>query len=331
MAISDILIASWYGKHKPLWCLYPFTKMYEWVVTRRRQSYLKFEKDVYRAPVPVIVVGNITVGGTGKTPMILWLIEHCQSLGLKVGVVSRGYGAKPTHFPWMVKADQASHLAGDEPLLIVQRTQVPLAIDPKRSQAVQYLLTHFAIDIILADDGLQHYALGRDLELVMVDMDRQFGNGYCMPMGPLREPVSRLNTVDAVIYNGASTDPEGAFSLCLKPECWVNVHTKQELPLSSFSHKKVHAVAGIGNPERFFNSLAVLGLDVITHPFDDHAVFTGDLLDFKDDLPVIMTEKDAVKCASFAKAHWWYLKVNSQPSIAFIDWFNIKISELMQK
>lgn len=330
MTFSDCLIASWYGQRKPFKLLAPFSKLYCQQAIKRRQAYLSGKKAVYRAPVPVIVVGNIAVGGTGKTPMILWLIEHCRAKGLKVGVVSRGYGAKPPYFPWRVLAEQSAAQVGDEPLLIVKRSQVPLVIDPKRAKAVQYLLNNDAVDIIFSDDGLQHYGLARDLELVMIDATRGLGNGYCLPMGPLREPVERLKTVDAVIYNGAEQDTKSGFSMQLQPDKLINVLTNEQQTLEYFEQgQQLHAVAGIGNPQRFFKTVENLGWNPIPHEFKDHAVYDKTLLNFQDSLPVIMTEKDAVKCQEFAKPNWWYLKVNSQPSAGFVAWFEQKLTELI--
>ena len=333
MGFSDALIASWYGKRKPFCWLSPFAKLYTHQVIKRRKAYLSGKKDVYRAPIPIIVVGNITVGGTGKTPLILWLIEFCQRQGLSVGVVSRGYGAKPPAFPWRVMADHTADQTGDEPLLIVKRTDIPLVIDPNRPNAVKELLATEKLDLILCDDGLQHYQLARDLELVMIDSARGLGNGFCLPKGPLREPASRLESVDAVLYNGAECDAAEGFAMQLQPQCFINVLTGEEQALDYFYNKTslINAVAGIGNPERFFNSLLAMEYGVIQHAFGDHAIYDSHKLSFNNDFPVIMTEKDAVKCRAFAKKDWWYLKVDTMPSSGFIKWFEQKITELIQQ
>ncbi|PTS94249.1 tetraacyldisaccharide 4'-kinase, partial [Pseudomonas sp. HMWF006] len=186
MSLSDRLLAAWYQGHPALTLLRPLEMLYRRVVVNKRRRFLDGEGAIYQPPVPLIVVGNITVGGTGKTPMILWLIEHCRRSGLRVGVVSRGYGAKPPQLPWRVEADQHAAIAGDEPLLIVQRTGVPLMIDPDRSAAVKALLASEPLDLILSDDGMQHYRLARDLELVLIDAARGLGNKRCLPAGPLR-------------------------------------------------------------------------------------------------------------------------------------------------
>ena len=330
MKLSERIQQAWYQGHPLLYVFWPLEVLYRWVVQRKRARFLKGASDSYRAAVPVIVVGNITVGGTGKTPMIVWLIEQCRAQGLNVGVVSRGYGAQPPHVPWTVSATDSATQAGDEPLLIVQRTGVPLVIAPKRAEAVQQLLAEHSIDLVLSDDGLQHYGLARDLELVLIDAARGLGNQRCLPMGPLREPVERLHSVDAVLYNGAAQDSAAGFAMQLQPVELVHVRSGRREPLSYFpAQQKMHAVAGIGNPQRFFTTLEGLDWQPIAHAFADHAEFTAADLDFADDLPVLMTEKDAVKCRAFAAENCWYLQVAAQPSPAFADWFAEQLKSLI--
>lgn len=332
MAFTDRLLAAWYAGHPALALLRPLEALYRCVVTRKRARFVRGESASYRAPVPVIVVGNITVGGTGKTPMILWLIEHCRRQGLKVGVVSRGYGAKPPQLPWRVQADQPAGQAGDEPLLIVQRSGVPLMIDPDRSRAVQALLVSEPLDLILCDDGMQHYRLARDLELVLIDAARGLGNGRCLPAGPLREPAERLRDADAVLFNGSSEDRADGFGFCLQPSALVNLRTGERRGLDHFSAgQRLHAVAGIGNPQRFFNTLLGLNWQPVPHPFADHARFSAESLAFAPPLPLVMTEKDAVKCRAFAADDWWYLAVEAQPTAAFSTWFDNQLQRLLRK
>lgn len=332
MALADRLLAAWYAGHPALALLRPLEALYRRVVTRKRARFLSGESASYRAPVPVIVVGNITVGGTGKTPMILWLIEHCRRQGLKVGVVSRGYGAKPPHYPWRVEASQPAEQAGDEPLLIVQRTGVPLMIDPDRSAAVQALLASEPLDLILCDDGMQHYRLARDLELVLIDSARGLGNGHCLPAGPLREPVERLQEADAVLFNGAVEDCAEGFAFRLQPSVLVNLRSGERRELDLFpAGQRLHAVAGIGNPQRFFNTLLGLNWQPVPHPFADHAQFSAENLAFSPALPLVMTEKDAVKCRAFAGDDWWYLAVEAQPTPAFGAWFDSQLQRLLGK
>lgn len=330
MALADRLLNAWYHGHPALTLLRPLEALYRRVVMRKRARFLSGASPSYRAPVPVIVVGNITVGGTGKTPMILWLIDYCRKQGLKVGVVSRGYGAKPPQFPWYVTADQSADHAGDEPLLIVQRTGVPLMIDPDRSRAVQALLASEALDLILCDDGMQHYRLARDLELVLIDAARDLGNRRCLPAGPLREPVERLQEVDAVLRNGAGIDSSAGFAFHLEPTAFINLRSGEQRGLDGFSeYEHVHAVAGIGNPWRFFKTLVALKLSPKLHPFADHAQYTRERLTFMPSQPLIMTEKDAVKCRAFAADDWWYLAVDAVPSVAFVNWFDGQLQRLL--
>ncbi|MGK9064438.1 tetraacyldisaccharide 4'-kinase [Stutzerimonas chloritidismutans] len=330
MSFADRLQRAWYQGHSALSVLRPLEALYRHVARRRRQRFLDGAAPSYKAPVPVIVVGNITVGGTGKTPMILWLIEHCRSRGLRVGVVSRGYGAKPPSLPWRVQAEQTASEAGDEPLLIVQRTGVPLMIDPDRARAVQCLLAAEPLDLVLSDDGLQHYQLARDLELVLIDAARGLGNGHCLPAGPLREPVERLEAVDAVLLNGATSDCKEGYGFALQPSSLVELASLQAWPLDHFPPgQSLHAVAGIGNPERFFATLEALHWRPIPHPFADHARYSLEQLTFSPSLPLVMTEKDAVKCRAFAPSGWCYLQVQAKPSQAFVAWFDAQLDRLL--
>lgn len=330
MAFTDRLLDAWYKGHPALALLRPLECLYRRVVNRKRARFLAGQGNSYKAPVPVVVVGNITIGGTGKTPLILWMIDHCRARGLRVGVVSRGYGAKPPSLPWRVLPQQPAEHAGDEPLLIVNRTGVPLMIDPDRSQAVRTLLAEEPLDLILSDDGLQHYRLNRDLELVLIDAVRGLGNRRCLPAGPLREPVERLHSVDALLYNGAAADRDDGFAFQLKPSALVNLVTGERRPVDHFPPgQQVHAVAGIGNPQRFFNTLEGLHWRPVPHAFADHAVFSAQALSFTPALPVVMTEKDAVKCASFAAPDWWYLAVEAVPSPAFVSWFDSQLTRLL--
>jgi len=321
------LVAIWY-QPKLAWFLYPFLLLellYRCIICLRR----KFTK-AQKIAVPVIVVGNITLGGTGKTPLILWLIEYLQKKGLKVGVISRGYKAKPPYLPYLVKAQDLPLIAGDEPLLIA-KTGVPIVISPNRVQAAQFLLSQTKFDLIISDDGLQHYALERDLELVLIDAERSLGNGHCLPCGPLREPKARLNQVHAVIYNGAAQNSH-QFTMQLEPQFFINLKTRQQVPLNYFgANAQIHAVAGIGNPERFFASLESLNLRPIFHPLPDHANFSANDFNFNDELPIIMTAKDAVKCYKFAHPKMWYLQVKTKPCAKFIAWFEAKLQEYINE
>ncbi len=330
MSFAERLQRAWYQGHPALRLLAPLELLYRRVVGARRRRFLEDPNTSYRAPVPVVVVGNITVGGTGKTPLILWLIEHCQRRGLRVGVVSRGYGAKPPELPWRVRAGHPAQYCGDEPLLIVQRTGVPLVIDPDRPRAVRALLEQEPLDLILSDDGLQHYRLARDLELVLIDAARGLGNGRCLPAGPLREPPVRLNEVDAVLFNGATADSDDGYAFNLRPVALVELSSGECWPLSRYpAGQQLHAVAGIGNPQRFFATLEALHWRPIPHAFADHAAYSPEQLKFSPELPLVMTEKDAVKCRAFAPPGWSYLQVQAVPSTAFVTWFDDQLARLL--
>ena len=223
-------------------------------------------------------------------------------------------------------------MGGDEPLLIVQRSGVPLMIDPDRGRAAAALLAAEPLDLILSDDGLQHYRLARDLELVLIDAARGLGNRHCLPAGPLREPVERLQSVDALLYNGAFSDPQEGYGFTLQPRTLVNLRSGEQHPLSYFpAGQALHAVAGIGNPQRFFNTLEGLHWRPVAHAFADHAPYSAELLNFSPALPVLMTEKDAVKCRAFAADDWWYLAVEGEPAAAFVAWFDQQLQRLVPR
>ncbi|MCQ4257733.1 tetraacyldisaccharide 4'-kinase [Stutzerimonas stutzeri] len=330
MSFADRLQRAWYQGHPTLALLAPLEALYRRVVVAKRNRFLSGAAGSYRASVPVVVVGNITVGGTGKTPLILWLIDHCRRRGLNVGVVSRGYGATPRSYPWRVSPDDSAEEAGDEPLLIARRTGVPVMIDPDRSRAVRNMLEHETVDLILSDDGLQHYRLARDLELVLIDAARGLGNRRCLPAGPLREPAERLASVDAVLFNGAVEDTDAGYAFSLQPSRLIELFSNQDLPLDHFPPgQQLHAVAGIGNPQRFFTTLEALHWRPIPHPFADHARYSLEQLRFSPELPLVMTEKDAVKCRAFAQPGWCYLQVKVEPSSAFVTWFDAQLDRLL--
>ena len=279
-------------------------------------------------PVPVIVVGNISVGGTGKTPLVIWLTDQLKQLGYTPGIVSRGYGGKADSWPQPVSNDSDPDWIGDEPCLLAQRTGCPMWVGPDRVAAAQALLEHDKCDLIISDDGLQHYRLARSLEIVVVDGVRRFGNGLCLPAGPLRERPGRLNDADWVIVNGGSPDTDQNH-MDLQPGELVNLSDGRHQSVASLSATTVHAFAGIGHPKRFFDTLRQQGLDVIEHPFPDHHRFIAD--DFKgvDGVPVIMTEKDAVKCNAFASPNMWVLSVDAMPDKDFQQTLTERLRGLM--
>ena len=304
------LEALWYRPCRWLWLLSPLSLLFWLITALRRQAYQLGWMPRYRAPVPVIVVGNLSVGGNGKTPVVIWLVETLRAAGWQPGVVSRGYGGKAAVYPLLLTAETPAAECGDEPRLIADRCGVPVAVAPKRAEAVQALLATGQVDLIICDDGLQHYALARDLELVVVDGERRFGNGHLLPMGPLREGLWRLGQVDAVLCNGGAAQP-GEYPMALLAQT-VQPLLPQERGLPT--HTQVDAMAGIGHPPRFFNTLRQLGYDLQqTVAFADHQSFDAKALAKQfSDRPLLMTEKDAVKCREFAQANWWYLPVAAQ-------------------
>ncbi len=269
-------------------------RLYRWGLLRRR-----------RLPVPVIVVGNVTVGGTGKTPLTISLVQRLREAGFKPGVASRGYGRADERQPLWVEAATPPEQGGDEPVLIARRTGVPVRVDRDRVAAGRALVAA-GCDIVVCDDGLQHYRLRRDIEIEVIDGQRRYGNGRLLPAGPLREPIERGAACDFRVLNGG----EPAFG-----EWPMQLHTDAAQPLrggrprmlDSFAGQRVHAVAGIGHPQRFFDNLRGRGIGVVPHAFDDHHAYRAEDFAFGSELPVLMTEKDAVKCVAFAKD--WYFSV----------------------
>ncbi len=280
----------------------------------RRQAYARGWRPVYRAPVPVIVVGNITVGGSGKTPLVIWLVEWLRRQGLTPGVVSRGYGGRARQWPQAVSAASDPALVGDEAVLIAGRCDCPLMVGPKRAEAMARLLAGHGVDVIVSDDGLQHYAMARDVEIVVIDGERRLGNGHCLPAGPLREPPARLETVDFVVNNGGPVRP-GEYLMRLDMGAARNLVTGEQRALSAFG--PVHALAGIGHPERFFRQLQAQGVALRgRHAFADHHPYTAAELSFGHG-EVLMTEKDAVKCRQFGNQHLWAVPVEASLDPAF--------------
>jgi tetraacyldisaccharide 4'-kinase len=302
--------------------LSPIAGAYRLIIYLRHLLYKYNIKKTTKFKVPIIIIGNITVGGTGKTPLVIWLAEFLQQQGLRPGIVSRGYGSKVI-YPYEVNKNNTAYDVGDEALLIKQRTRCPMVIAPNRVAAVQKLLKTNNCNIIISDDGLQHYALGRDLEIAVIDAEKRFGNGFCFPAGPLREPVRRLQQVDLILENGKSMQllPNKLYNLA-EPTL-----TKD---LAEFKGKTVHAIAGIGNPQRFFTMLRNFGINVIEHPFPDHYVFTAQDLSFNDEIMVLMTEKDAVKCPQLVNNKYWCVPVTIKFDDKFMQYLQQSIRRVAQ-
>ncbi|ROR11265.1 tetraacyldisaccharide 4'-kinase [Erwinia sp. JUb26] len=306
----------WSGRSALYVLLLPLSLLYGLISNLLRLSYVRGWRKAWRAPVPVVVVGNLTAGGNGKTPVVIWLVQALQQRGLRVGVVSRGYGGKAARYPLVLDVETRTAEAGDEPVLIYQRTGAAVAVSPSRREAVEALLAAGQIDIIVTDDGLQHYALARDIEIVVVDGERRFGNGWWLPAGPMRERTGRLKTVSAVINNGGVPHP-GELAMQLVPGPAINL-------LSGAKHDaltldNVIAMAGIGHPPRFFNTLRKLGISPVKEvAFADHQNYSAGALNalVKPGQTLLMTEKDAVKARAFASPNWWYLPVDAAVSEA---------------
>lgn len=314
----------WYGRHPLAVALAPLSWLYCLVVRLRRSGYRAGWFARRRLPVPVVVVGNLTVGGTGKTPAVLALAELLRARGWSPAIITRGYGGRGVDWPVVVPADADADADpgrfGDEPLLLARLSGCPVVAGPDRVAAAALALRQGRVDILLADDGLQHYRLERDIEIALIDGERGLGNGRCLPAGPLREPRSRLAEVDFVLTNGGPRN--AGYRMVLLPGEAVNLRDPSlTRPIVDFRGKPVFAVAAIGNPGRFFALLRDLGLAVQTRAYPDHHPFSAaDLAEWPAG-PVLMTEKDAVKCARFAGADVWFLPVRAELDPAFIDTF----------
>jgi tetraacyldisaccharide 4'-kinase len=316
------------------WLLWPLGRWVQWVAKRRHQTYLANHSKPEHWP-PLIVVGNITVGGTGKSPMIIHLTELLQAQGLNVGIVSRGYGGKAKEVPQLVFNASSAIEVGDEPLMIARRTGTPVCVHPNRALAVNHLIEHYEIDVVLSDDGLQHYSMHRDIEIVMIDGQRLFGNGFCIPAGPMREGMERLKNVDRIVINGQSRlnlpELQNADTMQLVAHRLYNLRDPNQLTdLTQLQGRTIHAIAGLGNPQRFFSTLENSGLRVVRHAFGDHHKFTAEDLDFEASL-IIMTEKDAVKCEAFARSNMWVLPIDALISSDFDEWLTARVFDLLEE
>jgi tetraacyldisaccharide 4'-kinase len=306
------LTRRWYSSRPAPWYLRPLAWLFG-LVARMRRARQQSRAKLARLPVPVIVVGNIAVGGTGKTPFVIWLVERLREWGWKPGVVSRGYGGRARHWPQRVGAGADPQLVGDEPVLIASRAGCPVVVGPDRLAAAAMLLAGGDVDIVVSDDGLQHYRLWRDLEIAVVDATRGLGNGKLLPAGPLREGPARLAEVGVVVANGPGwTAPAGRqITMRLQAVEARALDGSAARPIASFAGETVHAVAGIGNPARFFAMLSQHNIRLIVHPFPDHHPFALGDLEFGDGLAVLMTEKDAVKCHEFSGPSHWVVPVDA--------------------
>jgi tetraacyldisaccharide 4'-kinase len=316
------LTELWYRPDPGPSALQPFAWLYAALLRVRRRAYAAGWKHSIAVGVPVVVIGNLTVGGTGKTPLTVWLAQRLTERGFEVGVVSRGYGRRGGGAPTEVRGDSDWREVGDEPLLIARRTGCATVVSADRAAGARLLAARGA-QVILADDGLQHLRLARVCEVLVVDGARGFGNGRVLPAGPLREALAPPLQADAVVVNGAAEHgslagvlPATALTMQLAVQEARSVADEPPRPLDAWRGQRVHGVAGIGNPGRFFAELRAHGIEVIEHPFADHHAFRAADLEFGDGLPVLMTEKDAVKCGEFADARLWFVPVSARFSDA---------------
>ncbi|WP_075879171.1 tetraacyldisaccharide 4'-kinase [Vreelandella massiliensis] len=344
MSLAERWLKAAYRGSVWLYPLRPLGALYAAVMARREAAYHRGKRPVWRAPVPVIVVGNITLGGTGKSPLVAWLARWLSERGYRPGIVTRGYGGRAPRYPLWVTPDTPVSQSGDEPLMLAQQTGLPVVADPKRARGAEQLVAA-GCDVIISDDGLQHLALGRDIELAVVDGARGLGNGRCLPAGPLREPPERLKRVDALLINGGpqtalpslgkALDKRAATPMRLEPIGWRELATNKRWPLSPLPFTlPVHALAGIGRPERFFATLKALGVYGEWHAFPDHYRFDAASLCFapaEKPRPLVMTAKDAVKCRDVAPPDSWVLDVEATLTPEFEQWLTARLATLSEE
>ena len=322
----SFVVDSWYNKSIWLYLLYPFSLLFSYLTSRRRRKFLKDKNKSYESEIPIIVVGNLTIGGTGKTPLVKYIATELINRGYKPGIVSRGYGGK---FKETLKIDENTSVkeTGDE-AQILSKLNIPFYIDKNRVRAVDKINKNHDCDVIISDDGLQHYKMKRNIEIAVIDGKRRFGNKLTFPAGPLRESIKRLDSVDFIVNNTGPTE-EKEFLMNISPSEFVHLKSGKSYKIDEWPmHNQVHAVAGLGNPGRFFDLLGKLGFDIIRHPFPDHHNFLSSDIFYLDHLPIVMTEKDASKCKDFDNNKIWYLKIDADVNNKFIDQLQNKLEEI---
>lgn len=327
---------AWYEQAWWLIVLWPLASLFRALVGVRRSVQQVLSRPEFIS-APIIVVGNITLGGTGKTPLLIELSQHLKAQGIKPGVISRGYGGNAARYPMLVDEDTNPEIAGDESVLIAQRCACPIVVDPDRNAALKHLLESEQVDVVLSDDGLQHYKLYRDIEIAVVDGQRLFGNRLCLPAGPLREPIERLNSVDYIVINSNKniSHINNAIHMEMEPKFLINLVSDEKRPFNGAPFNMgttLQAVCGIGNPERFYRALERLPYPIQRFSFPDHHKFAPN--EFKkagvdEHQPIIMTEKDAIKCADFAKSNFWFLESEINLPEEFLNEFTKKVKEII--
>ena len=323
---SSFVVDSWYKKSLWLYLLYPFSLLFSYLTSRRRRKYIKNKEISYKSDIPIIVVGNLTIGGTGKTPLVKYIANELANKGYKPGIVSRGYGGKFKE-TLQVTDETSVKETGDE-AQILSKLNFPFYIDRNRVRAVKKLTKDHDCDVIISDDGLQHYKMGRHIEIAVIDGKRRFGNNLTFPAGPLRESKNRLNSVDFIVNNSGPTE-EDEYLMNISPSNFVHLKSGKSYSIDKWPmHNQIHAVAGLGNPGRFFDLLDKLGFDSIRHPFPDHHNFSSSDIFYLDHLPIVMTEKDASKCKDFDNNKIWYLTIDADVTNKFIDKLDKKLKSI---
>jgi tetraacyldisaccharide 4'-kinase len=320
--MSSLVDRLWYSQNRPLGFLAPLAWLYRRIAALRRRKALKDRSPALTAPV--VVVGNITAGGTGKSPLTAWIVTQLRNAGWHPVILSRGYGGKSEQYPLFVNADSNARIAGDEPVMLARATGCPVVVDPQRLRAAHYAIDQRLGDVLVCDDGLQHYALPRDIELAVFDASRGLGNGASIPVGPLREPADRLNSVDYIILNGstgkdtrrqkqfAGVPHRSIYTMNLSPLYLLHLASGARVPLAKLAGQNLLAVAGIGNPARFFATLSSMGAQVRPRAFADHHRFKPSDLKTRTGEWLVMTAKDAVKCQDFAPDNAYALMIEAQ-------------------
>ena len=328
---TSYLEKAWYNKSTWLWLLWPLSFITKKISQNRLNKFLEGKGKSWKAEVPVVIVGNIVAGGTGKTPFVIWLAKALANLGYKPGIISRGYGGSSKKYPLIMDEDTPVQMCGDEPKMIFSNTGLPVYVSPNRVQAANKLIKETNCNVLISDDGLQHYPLDRDVEIVVFDGMRGAGNKLCLPAGPLREPLSRVESVDFVVSSSSSLQEEELkedIVMKYKPTEWIRFSDKKSLSIEAWPLSKVaHAVAGIGNPIKFFLSLKELGFNLIEHSFPDHYQFQEEDFLFSEQLPIIMTEKDAARCSKIENKNIWVLKTEADLPMEFAHKIANKMKE----
>ncbi len=322
---EDKIRQRWYGSGKVNWWHRLGAKLFTFVVATRMKFYALGLFKTHQLKVPVIVVGNITAGGGGKTPMVIWLANHLKSMGYKPGIISRGYGGKRKVEPMFVTANANPVATGDEALLMAKKTQLPVMVGKDRVKAAKTLIQNYPVNVLIADDGLQHLALGRDAEIVMLDAKWRTGNHMMIPAGPLREPLERLNSVDMVVFKGFM-DQQHHYKFAIESIHQLN-HVNVFKDVVDFRNKKVVAMAGTANPDSFFSLLSAAGMAIIKQPLPDHYEISAADFEPHQDTLVLITEKDAVKCENMNLSHVWVVKME----VVMPEKTNLALTELIER